>query len=99
MRCGVGTWVKSKGLIVIEAVGYGLSAAKEKTSIACTFSLWNTYAHGLYSTKQTASARPQRRPNVGRSAAWRQVVRVGTNLEADWVVSGWVDAQSKDKRV
>ena len=86
-------------LRVVEAVGYGLSAAKEKTSIACTFSSWNTCVHRLYSTEQTVPARLQRSPNVGRSAAWRQVGRVGTNLEADWVVFGWVDALSKDKRV
>ena len=78
----VGTWVKYGGLIVIEAVGYGLSAAKEKTSIACTFSPWNTCAYTLYSTKQTASACLQRSPNVGRGAARRQVRHEGTNFEA-----------------
>ena len=45
-------WVSESG----RAVGYGLSAAKEKTSIACTFSSWNTYAYKLYSTEQTVSA-------------------------------------------
>lgn len=58
--------MKYGDLIVIEAVGYGLSAAKEKTSIACTFSSWNTCARRLYSTKQTASVCLQRSPNAER---------------------------------
>ena len=72
-------WVSESG----RAVGYGLSAAKEKTSIACTFFSWNTYTHKLYSTKQTVSARPPNViPGVGRSAAGRQVGQDGTDFEA-----------------
>ena len=60
-------WVSESG----RAVRYGLSAAKEKTSIACTFSSWNIYTHKLYSTKQTVSARLQRhlRRRAKRSGA------------------------------
>lgn len=49
--------------------------------------------------EQTVPARPQRSPNVGRSAAWRQVGRDGTNFEAvdgffwdELRDFGWVDA-------
>ena len=99
MRYRVGTWVKYGCLRVVEAVGYGLSAAKEKTSIACIFSPWNTCAHRLYSTEQTVPACLQRSPNVGRGAARRQVRRDGTNFEAvdgffwdELRDFGWVDA-------
>ena len=78
----VGTQVKYGVSESGRAVGYGLSAAKEKTSIACIFSSWNTYTHKLYSTKQTVSALLQRRPIVGRSAAGRQVGQDGTSIEA-----------------
>ena len=80
-------------LRVVEAVGYGLSAAKEKTSIACTFSSWNTCVHRLYSTEQTVPARPQRSPNVGRSAAWRQVGRKERIGGGEVCFLGWNDAQ------
>lgn len=74
--------MKSRGLIVIEAVGYGLSAAKEKTSMAYTFSPWNTCARRLYSTKQTASDFLQRSPNAERRQPGGGVGQDGTNFEA-----------------
>lgn len=96
MKCG--------GLIVIEAVGYGLSAAKETTSIACTFSPWNTCAHRLYSTKQTASAPLQRSPNAERRQPGGGVGQDGTNFETmdgffldELCGFGWVDASDKNK--
>lgn len=85
-------------LRVAGAVGYGLSAAKEKTSIACTFSPWNTRAHRLYSTEQTVPARLQRSPNVGRSAARQQVRQDGTNFGMSWSILGLVDDPGRNKQ-
>lgn len=84
--------MKCVHLRVARAVGYGLSAAKEKTSIAYTFSSWNAYARRLYSTEQTVSARLPRRPGVGRGAAGRQIGREGRVWEAKFVFTGWDDA-------
>ena len=55
---------------------------KRKDFHSLYFSPWNTCAHRLYSTEQTVPARPQRSPNVGRSAARRRVGQDGTNFEA-----------------
>lgn len=88
MLCRVGTWVKCMGLRVASPVGYGLSAAKEKTSITYTFSPWNTYVHTLYSTEQTVPALLPRRPSAVRGAAGRQIGREGRVWEKKFVF--WV---------
>lgn len=64
------------------------------------FSSWNIYALWLYSTEKVVANRVLRRPNVGRSAARRQVGQDGTSFEAtdgffrdELGDFGWVDTQ------